>query len=100
MWINFVRLTDRALHTHEQARRHLNSYRGAAHTGRVGPYFLAIDELEACITATVRAVLNAERIDATGAHRQLLRATPKQPSLFAFVATTSSTWTTSSPGVR
>lgn len=78
MWINFVRLTDRALHTHEQARSHLNSYRNAAHAGRVGPYYLAIDELEACITATLRAVLNAERIDSTGAYRQLLGATPKQ----------------------
>jgi hypothetical protein len=80
IWMNLVRLTDNALRNYEAARGRLKEYREHAYEGRVGPFYLAIDHFEVVVSATHRAVLNAQRLDAA-MHRKLSRPTNRQAEL-------------------
>jgi hypothetical protein len=62
VFVNFCRLTDKALREYEAARADLVSYlSGGEH---LAYYLSAIDHLENCIDATYRAVLNGEKLRA------------------------------------
>ena len=62
MWMNAVRLTDLAITDYEAARGHLATYREHAREGQIGPFYQAINDLESCVGATFRSVLNCERL--------------------------------------
>ena len=60
LFTNFARLTDKALREYDAARAELHSYVAGNVGHRVSPYLRAIDHMENCVSATHRAVLNAE----------------------------------------
>ncbi len=57
LWMNFVRLTDKALREYDASRHELLSYVGHAGGFRTSPYIRAIDHMENCLSAAHRAVL-------------------------------------------
>jgi hypothetical protein len=62
LFMNFSRLTDKALREYDAARAELLLY-VSPHDGlRLGPYLRAIDHMENCVSATHRAVLNAQAL--------------------------------------
>ena len=64
LFMNFSRLTDKALREYDAARAELLLY-VSPHDGlRASPYLRAIDHMENCISATHRAVLNARALQA------------------------------------
>ena len=75
LWMNFVRLTDKALLEYDVARADLLSYLDPPKDGtqRLSPYLRAVDRLENCIAATHRAVLNAKALQS----RRVGRGGPK-----------------------
>jgi hypothetical protein len=63
LFTNFTRLTDKALREYDAARAevllHVSSHDGPL---RTSPYLRAIDHMENCVSATHRAVLNAQAL--------------------------------------
>jgi AcrR family transcriptional regulator len=69
MWINLVRLTDKALREYEGARGELElgEWLTARHDSpRLSSYFRGIDYLEDCVVTTHRAVLHASELRKSG----------------------------------
>jgi hypothetical protein len=62
LFVNFCRLTDKALRDYEAARADLLNY--ASRRGTLVDYLRAIDHLENCVDAAHRAVLNADALRA------------------------------------
>jgi len=65
-WINLVRLTDRALQQHEAARELLDDFLQLASTGRISPFYRAVDALEDCVLSTHRALRMATALRGDG----------------------------------
>ncbi len=62
LFMNFSRLTDKALREYDAARAELLAF-VEPHGGlRASPYLRAIDHMENCVSATHRAVLNARAL--------------------------------------
>jgi hypothetical protein len=64
LFMNFSRLTDKALREYDAARAELLIYFTPVDGGllRTTPYLRAIDHMENCVSATNRAVLNARAL--------------------------------------
>lgn len=62
LFMNFSRLTDKALREYDAARAELMLYVSPHEGLRIGPYLRAIDHMENCVSATHRAVLNARAL--------------------------------------
>ena len=62
LFMNFVRLTDKALREYDAARAEVISYLQPANGLRTSAYLRAIDHMENCVSATHRAVLNAKAL--------------------------------------
>ena len=80
LWVNFVRLTDKALREYDAARTELMAY-VSARDGAVlhmSPYVRAIDHMENCVSATHRAVLDARALQTNGVGRKGPRLTEGQ----------------------
>lgn len=77
LFMNFSRLTDKALREYDAARAELLLY-VSPHDGlRTSPYLLAIDHMENCVSATHRAALNARALR----ENKIGRAAPRLTSL-------------------
>jgi hypothetical protein len=77
LFINFCRLTDKALREYESARRALSEYVSGNGLDPV-PYLTAIDHMENCIDAAHRAVLNADALRSLRVGRASLAVTEAQ----------------------
>jgi hypothetical protein len=77
LFMNFSRLTDKALREYDAARAELLFY-VSPHDGplRITPYLRAIDHMENCVSAAHRAVLNAQALQANKVGRAGPRLTP------------------------
>jgi hypothetical protein len=84
LFMNFCRLTDKALREYDAARTELLSF-ASPHDGglRIGPYLRAIDHMENCVSATHRAVLNARALQANKVGRAGPRLTQLQEQRLA-----------------
>jgi hypothetical protein len=83
LFMNFSRLTDKALREYDAARAELLLY-VSPHDGlRLGPYLRAIDHMENCVSATHRAVLNARALRANKIGRAAPRLTQLQEQRLA-----------------
>jgi hypothetical protein len=84
VFMNFSRLTDKALREYDAARAELLLYvlspQGEL---RPSPYLRAIDHMENCVSATHRAVLNARALRANRIGRSAPRLTPLQEQRLA-----------------
>jgi hypothetical protein len=67
VFVNFCRLTDKALLEYEAARAEFNRYVSGARSPL--PYLRGIDHMENCIDATYRAVRHAEALRSLGIGR-------------------------------
>lgn len=86
LFMNFSRLTDKALREYDAARAELLLY-VSPHDGmlRITPYLRAIDHMENCVSAAHRAVLNAQALRANKIGRSGPRLTPRQEQRLAFL---------------
>ena len=86
LFMNFSRLTDKALREYDAARAELLLY-VSPHDGilRTSPYLRAIDHMENCVSAAHRAVLNARALQANKIGRAAPRLTPRQEQRLAFL---------------
>jgi hypothetical protein len=84
LFMNFSRLTDKALREYDAARAELLLY-VSPHDGvlRITPYLRAIDHMENCVSAAHRAVLNAQALQANKIGRSAPRLTPRQEQRLA-----------------
>jgi hypothetical protein len=83
LFMNFSRLTDKALREYDAARAELLLF-ASPHEGlRIGPYLRAIDHMENCVSATHRAVLNARALQANKIGRAGPRLTKLQEDRLA-----------------
>lgn|SRR5215211_3730506 len=78
LFMNFSRLTDKALREYDAARAELLLYVSPHDELRLGPYLRAIDHMENCVSATHRAVLNARALRANTIGRAAPRLTQLQ----------------------
>ncbi|HLZ24663.1 MAG TPA: hypothetical protein VKQ30_21305 [Ktedonobacterales bacterium] len=78
IWMNFVRLTDKALREYDAARAELIAYVEQEGPWRLSRYHRAMDHLENCVNATHRAVLNAKALQRHGIGRSAPRLTERQ----------------------
>jgi len=79
IFVNLVRLTDKALREYDAARAELIRYVDVYESSfAIGPYVRAIDHMENCIDTSYRAVLNARALYANGYGRQVLQLTDNQ----------------------
>ena len=80
MWINLLRLTDKALREYEGARGQLNEWLSGRHDDapRLSPFYRGIDRLENCVVTTHRAVLYAQALHARGWGKGSPRVTSRQ----------------------
>jgi hypothetical protein len=62
LFMNFARLTDKALREYDAARFELLRYVSPGDGLRTSHYLRAIDHMESCVSATYRAVLNARAL--------------------------------------
>ena len=85
LFMNFCRLTDKALREYDAARAELLLYVALHDQVRVGPYLRAIDHMENCINATHRAVLNGLALRANNVGRAGPRLTQLQEQRLAQV---------------
>jgi hypothetical protein len=78
LWINFVRLTDKALREYDAARAELIDYvsdiGGGNFNFRISPYVRAVDHMENAVSATHQAVLDLKALHerGVGAKKRLL----------------------------
>jgi len=86
LFMNFSRLTDKALREYDAARAELLLY-VSPHDGplRITPYLRAIDHMENCVSAAHRAVLNAQALQENKIGRSAPRLTPRQKDRLAFL---------------
>ncbi|MGH3220782.1 MAG: hypothetical protein ACRDPY_19145 [Streptosporangiaceae bacterium] len=86
LFMNFSRLTDKALREYDAARAELLLY-VSPHDGllRTTPYLRAIDHMENCVSAAHRAVLNARALQANKIGRAAPRLTPRQEQRLAYL---------------
>ena len=86
LFMNFCRLTDKALREYDAARAELLDY-AAPHDGelRTSPYLRAIDHMENCVGAAARAVLNAKALRDNMIGRSGPRLTPRQDQRLAYL---------------
>jgi hypothetical protein len=77
-FMNFSRLTDKALREYNAARAELLLYVAPPDEFRIGPYLRAIDHMENCVSAIYRAVLNAQALRANKIGRAAPRLTQLQ----------------------
>jgi hypothetical protein len=86
LFTNFSRLTDKALREYDAARVELLLY-VSPHDGplRTSPYLRAIDHIENCVSATHRAVLNAQALQSNKIGRPGPRLTPRQEQRLAYL---------------
>jgi hypothetical protein len=86
LFMNFARLTDKALREYDAARAEVLLY-VSPHDGplRISPYLRAIDHMENCVSATHRAVLNAQALQANKIGRSAPRLTPRQEQRLAYL---------------
>jgi len=78
LFMNFSRLTDKALREYDAARTELLLYVSPHDELRPSPYLRAIDHMENCVSATHRAVLNARALRANKIGRAAPRLTQLQ----------------------
>jgi hypothetical protein len=78
LFMNFSRLTDKALREYDAARAELLHYVAPVDEFRIGPYLRAIDHMENCVSATYRAILNAQALRANKIGRAAPRLTQLQ----------------------
>jgi len=84
LFMNFSRLTDKALREYDAARAELLLYVSPPdEILRTSPYLRAIDHMENCVSATHRAVLNARALQASKIGRAGPRLTPRQEERLA-----------------
>jgi hypothetical protein len=84
LFVNFSRLTDKALREYDAARAELLLYVSSPQGElRPSPYLRAIDHMENCVSATHRAVLNARALRANKIGRAAPRLTPLQEQRLA-----------------
>jgi hypothetical protein len=88
LWMNFVRLTDKAVREYEAARSEAGTYVNRPNNNTMSPMFRAIDHLENCIDATHRAILNQGRLRTAGFGRGAPQATGRQATLIRLVRNT------------
>jgi hypothetical protein len=86
LFMNFSRLTDKALREYDAARGELLLY-VSPHDGplRTTPYLRAIDHMENCVGAAHRAVLNARALRANKIGRAARPLTPGQEQRLAYL---------------
>jgi len=79
LFMNFSRLTDKALREYDAARAELLLY-VSPHDGilRTSPYLRAVDHMENCVSAAARAVLNAQALRDNKIGRSGPRLTDRQ----------------------
>jgi hypothetical protein len=86
LFMNFSRLTDKALREYDAARAELLLYVSPLDGQlRVTPYLRAIDHMENCVSSAHRAVLNAQALRANKIGRSGPRLTPRQEERLAFL---------------
>ena len=86
LFMNFIHLTDKALREYDAARTELALYVARSEGGlRTRPYMCAIDHMEDCISATHRAVLNSQALQANGAGGRGPRLTQLQEQRLSHV---------------
>jgi hypothetical protein len=85
LFMNFSRLTDKALREYDAARAELLLYVSAHDLLRITPYLRAIDHMENCVSAAHRAVLNARALQANKIGRAARRLTPRQDERLAYL---------------
>ena len=83
LFMNFSRLTDKALREYDAARAELLLYVSPPDGLRTSPYLRAIDHMENCVSATYRAVLNARALRENKIGRAAPRLTPLQEQRLA-----------------
>ncbi len=88
LWMNFVRLTDKALREYDASRHELLSYVGHAGGFRTSPYIRAIDHMENCLSAAHRAVLDAAALRAEGLGTKAVPITERQEQRLRLVRNT------------
>jgi len=86
LFMNFSRLTDKALREYDAARAELLDY-VSPHNGvlRITPYLRAIDHMENCVGAAARAVLNAKALRDNKIGRSGPRLTDRQDRRLAYL---------------
>jgi hypothetical protein len=86
LFMNFSRLTDKALREYDAARAEVllcvSPHDGAP---RTNPYLRAIDHMENCVSAAHRAVLNAQALQENKIGRSAPRLIPRQKHRLAFL---------------
>jgi hypothetical protein len=82
---NFSRLTDKALREYDAARFEVIFYLEPHDSLRTSPYLRAIDHLENTASATHRAVLNAQALQANGVGLRGPRLTSRQLERLSFL---------------
>ncbi len=89
LWMNFVRLTDKALREYDAARAELATYVARYEDAwALGPYLRAIDHMENCVSATHRAVLNARALRANGFGGRAPQLTERQEQRLRYLRNT------------
>ena len=83
LFMNFVRLTDKALREYDAARAEVISYIQLTSRLRKGAYLRAIDHMENCVSATHRAALNAKALRTNRIGRSAPRLTELQEERLA-----------------
>jgi hypothetical protein len=86
LFMNFSRLTDKALREYDAARAELLDY-VSPHDGelRISPYLRAIDHMRNCVGAAARAVLNAKALRDNKIGRSGPRLTDRQDQRLAYL---------------
>jgi hypothetical protein len=86
LFMNFLRLTDKALREYDAARAELLLY-VSPHDGelRVSPYLRAVDHMENCVGAATRAVLNAKALRDNKIGRSGPRLTDRQDQRLTYL---------------
>lgn len=84
VFMNFSRLTDKALREYDAARAELLAY-VSSHGWPTSSYLRAIDHMENCVSATHRAVLNAHALQTNNIGRAGPRLTQLQERRLAYL---------------
>jgi hypothetical protein len=86
LFMNFSRLTDKALREYDAVCAELLLY-VTPHDGlsRISPYVRAIDHMENCVSSVHRAVLNAKALQANNIGRAAPRLTLRQEQRLAYL---------------
>jgi hypothetical protein len=85
LFMNFSRLTDKALREYDAARAELLLYVSLHEGLRTSPYLRAMDHMENCVSATHRAVLNAGALRENHVGRGAPTLTQRQDQRLAYL---------------